>query len=151
MTGNHRWRNVLLLAFLMVILAGIALCVVSAARIDRRIPGVTILPLPLRCELEFYGQTAQPVFTVAAACPGIDSIRLWPMPIQFPWFEKPILPPGGQQADIYGRSTAGKGQVRESAARITYQVQLSRSTASQCRAGKFVQIGSLAVGRLRSW
>ena len=33
------------------------------------------------------GDTIQPLRTLALACPGIDYIRLWPLPIQQPWDE----------------------------------------------------------------
>ncbi len=82
------------LVFLLLVLFVCILCAVSAAGIDQSIPGVTIVPLLVgRCQLEIYDRTAQPVFTIAAACRGIDTIRLWPLPVQYPWFEDPILPP----------------------------------------------------------
>ena len=30
---------------------------------------------------------AQPAFTIAAGFPGRDLVRLWPLPVQNPWFE----------------------------------------------------------------
>jgi hypothetical protein len=43
--------------------------------------------LPAGCELFFFGEDAQPVFTIALGCPGRDLIRLWPWPVMDPWFE----------------------------------------------------------------
>ena len=39
------------------------------------------------CELIKFGRVLQPVVTIALACPGVDMIRLWPLPVQQPWFE----------------------------------------------------------------
>jgi hypothetical protein len=39
------------------------------------------------CDAIFFGDETQPVFTIAIGCPGSDLMRLWPLPIQDPWFE----------------------------------------------------------------
>ena len=33
------------------------------------------------------GRSLQPVYTITLACPRMDMMRLWPLPIQQPWFE----------------------------------------------------------------
>jgi len=43
--------------------------------------------LPAGCALFLYGTETQPAFTIAAGCPGRDLVRLWPLPVQSPWFE----------------------------------------------------------------
>jgi len=39
-------------------------------------------------EMIFIDKSLQPVYTVVMDCPGKDSIRLWPMPVVDPWFER---------------------------------------------------------------
>ena len=39
------------------------------------------------CELwDIYPPSAQPR-TLVLACPGVDAIRLWPLPVEKPWVE----------------------------------------------------------------
>ena len=54
---------------------------------DEPIPGALSTDLPGSCELIKFGRALQPVVTIAMACPGVDMIRLWPLPVQQPWFE----------------------------------------------------------------
>ena len=35
------------------------------------------------CDLDYH----IPIRSVALACPGLDYMRLWPLPIQRPWYE----------------------------------------------------------------
>ena len=49
--------------------------------------GVTTNQLASRCELDNFDNTVQPMHTLAFACPGMDYIRLWPLPMQKPLFE----------------------------------------------------------------
>ena len=56
-------------------------------RTEERIPGTVTTKLPVRCEIVQFGLNLQPVFTIALACPRMDMIRLWPLPVQQPWFE----------------------------------------------------------------
>ena len=51
------------------------------------IPGALSTDLPGSCELIKFGRVLQPVVTIALACPGVDMIQLWPLPVQQPWFE----------------------------------------------------------------
>ena len=39
------------------------------------------------CELWDVLPPSQPVRTLVLACPGVDAIRLWPLPVQQPWDE----------------------------------------------------------------
>lgn len=51
------------------------------------VPGATSYELIEDCELIHFGIRLQPTNTLALACPGMDMVRLWPLPIQKPWFE----------------------------------------------------------------
>ncbi len=39
------------------------------------------------CELWDIFPPSQPARTVALTCSGVDMVRLWPLPVQQPWFE----------------------------------------------------------------
>lgn len=49
----------------------------------------TDIPLIARCELIYIDTRLQPVNTLVLACPRMDMFRLWPLPMQHPWFEDP--------------------------------------------------------------
>ena len=51
------------------------------------IPGAISTKLPGACEIIQFGRGLQPIYTLALACPRMDMIRLWPLPVQQPWFE----------------------------------------------------------------
>ena len=51
------------------------------------IDGVTGFKLVGGCKLFYFTQPAQPMNTWVLACPRADMIRLWPLPVQQPWFE----------------------------------------------------------------
>jgi hypothetical protein len=59
------------------------------SRMHESIPGATGIPLIARCELIYFDSILQPVNTFVLACPRMDMFRLWPLPIQHPWFEDP--------------------------------------------------------------
>jgi hypothetical protein len=46
---------------------------------------VKSIQLVAGCELDIYDTTLWPVRTVALACPRVDYIRLWPLPIEEMW------------------------------------------------------------------
>ena len=78
--------------FVLVFLATffIALCIATVffvSRIHESITGATDIPLIARCELIFFDTRLQPVNTLVFGCPRMDMFRLWPLPIQHPWFE----------------------------------------------------------------
>jgi hypothetical protein len=50
-------------------------------------PGATSTTLIGRCELIRLDTRLQPQYTIVLACPRKDMIRLWPLPVQSPWFE----------------------------------------------------------------
>jgi hypothetical protein len=51
------------------------------------VEGVLGLKLVRRCELFFFSPPAQPISAIAFACPRMDLVRLWPLPIITPWSE----------------------------------------------------------------
>lgn len=51
------------------------------------IPGATSTELPGHCEIIQFSRVLQSAYTIAIACPMKDMIRLWPFPMQNPWFE----------------------------------------------------------------
>ena len=59
-------------------------------RVDYSIEGARILPLAMRCELWILEKPFYSEKTIALACPRIDLIRLWPLPMIQPWDEDSI-------------------------------------------------------------
>ena len=51
------------------------------------VEGVLQVRLINRCKLDIYDKPLQPFRTVVISCPRMDMIRVWPLPIQHPWFE----------------------------------------------------------------
>ena len=49
--------------------------------------GITGFKLIGGCKLYYFTQPAQPMKAWVLACPRTDLIRLWPLPVQQPWFE----------------------------------------------------------------
>ena len=75
--------------WLLVLLLAV---VVLAWRTEPLINGVWATKLVGGCQIELYSPHHQGVWTAAWACPGEDMTRLWPWPVQFPWFEQPLTP-----------------------------------------------------------
>ena len=48
-----------------------------------------------RCEVHYHKPSIR---AVALACPGVDYIRLWPLPVIQPWDERPELDYNKQSA-----------------------------------------------------
>ena len=94
----------------LLLLAGAILASLLALRPYQKISGVRAVRLPARCELELYDQTVQPVATAVLACPGVNAIRLWPLPVLQPWYEDPLSPPEGIKA---GSGTKVDGNLTE--------------------------------------
>jgi hypothetical protein len=64
-----------------------------ASRLREPVEGVYWLRLWRRCQIELHTPPVQDSYTIIWACPGEDSLRVWPLPLQQPWYEKPIEPP----------------------------------------------------------
>ena len=52
------------------------------------VPGVITRPLG-PCDVEWFEQWGG---AVVIACPHTDLIKVWPLPVQQPWYEDPITP-----------------------------------------------------------
>jgi hypothetical protein len=75
-------KKKLLIGFVIGFLIG----AVVLGRIYEQRPGTFIIEL-VRCQVEIYNPPAQPVTTVVFACPRVDAIRFWPIPVVQPWYE----------------------------------------------------------------
>ncbi len=80
-------RKTIITIFLVALITMPLVYAALAARTTYTIDGVKSIRLVDRCELDYFDNTVQPVRTLALACPGMDYIRLWPLPIQQLWFE----------------------------------------------------------------
>ena len=88
-----RRKGVLFLIFAVIILTlGVGLL---ASRIHEVIPGAITIELAGSCTLTHFDTTLQPVNTLVLACPKMDMIKLWPLPIEQPWFEDVWGKPSG--------------------------------------------------------
>ena len=73
----------------------LAMVALFALATRQKVPGVWSTHLLGRCELVHYTRASeQPERTITLDCPGIDSIRLWPLPPAQPWHEDPLRQPG---------------------------------------------------------
>ena len=97
-----------LLVLLAPFLLAMGLCVV---RTEKSTTGVLDIPLPGICSIWYFTERSQQPFRhVILGCPGVDAIRLWPLPIQQPWaedrFVQPWSPatPGPQKRMAYSAS-----------------------------------------------
>jgi hypothetical protein len=80
----QRRHFVILLWFVFCLLAGVAMTTTEYPTL----PGVYSTWLPARCRLiTFDNPVYQPFYTITLGCPGVDTIRLWPWPVEHPWFE----------------------------------------------------------------
>ena len=61
---------------------------VMSARTFHPIEGITAINLPAKCQLQYYYPPVETVNTLVLTCPGTEMMRLWPLPVQQPWFER---------------------------------------------------------------
>lgn len=80
----RRTKIILAVAITLTILMFVGYSWVTA---DKSIAGAVLFHLPVNCQVIYFDTSLQPVQTIAVGCPGVDMIRFWPLPIQFPWFE----------------------------------------------------------------
>lgn len=78
-----RLKAIKILLLLLPVLIGLLL----VFNIERRTPQITVVKLIARCQLELYEPPAQPTYSVCLSCPRVDTIRLWPLPMIYPFFE----------------------------------------------------------------
>ncbi len=51
-------------------------------------PGVIVRPLG-PCDVDWFEKWGG---SIVLACPHTDLIKVWPLPVQQPWFEDPLIP-----------------------------------------------------------
>jgi len=73
-------------SFIVPVAISLAVGYMLGGRIDRCTDKVWCLELVAGCELDYH---VPPVNAVALACPGVDLMRIWPLPIVQPWCETP--------------------------------------------------------------
>ena len=60
---------------------------IMAHRTFKVADGITAMDLPDNCQIQYYPPPAQRMSTLVLTCPGMDMMRLWPLPVEQPWFE----------------------------------------------------------------
>ena len=95
--AERRSSKAFLAGLLLGILVGLP-TIFLATRISKPLAGQISIKLVARCQIDILDTTLQPVNTILLNCPRVDSIRLWPLPVQMRWMEKPITPEGGTSA-----------------------------------------------------
>lgn len=80
-------RDTVVLIILVAMLTFSQAYAVLAPRTYQIIDGVRAIWLFGGCELEYFTEPAQPVNILVLACPRMDMIRLWPLPVEQPWCE----------------------------------------------------------------
>ena len=95
--AEKRGTKAFLAGLLLGILVGLP-AIFMATRVSRPLAGQISIKLVARCQIDILDTTLQPVNTILLNCPRVDSIRLWPLPVQMRWMEKPIAPEGGNSA-----------------------------------------------------
>lgn len=75
----------LLLAFLLFLFLLWELYIFC--NIDQPVKGAITVRFAPFCHITTYDKRLQPFFTVTLDCRRVDSIRLWPLPIIYPWYE----------------------------------------------------------------
>ena len=83
----HKKTKIFLLASVIILDIIIYSLILMDIRIDHPLEGVTEVEVTSKCDLDFYEKPAQPVFTVALACAGMDFLRIWPLPFVPNWEE----------------------------------------------------------------
>ncbi len=79
-------RQVLIFSVTFLITLGLAYRFLNLKTVETTRDAVSA-KLPGRCEIILFSRSLQPVYTIALACPRMDMIRLWPLPVRQPWFE----------------------------------------------------------------
>ena len=75
-------RDAVILVLVIAFLTFLQAYPVMAQRTFYVVEGITAMHLPGNCELQYYTSPAQPENTLVLTCPGMDMMRLWPLPVQ---------------------------------------------------------------------
>lgn len=79
-------RKIVLFMVLAVIILTLGVGLLTS-RIHETDPGAVAIDLTGKCSLVHFDTTLQPVNTLVLACSKMDTLKLWPLPIEQPWFE----------------------------------------------------------------
>ena len=93
----HRRWALCLLALLAILLLGGLL----ASRPRELVEGVWTVDTPGGCALDYHTSAK----ALALACPGVDYVRLWPLPVEQPWEEPERAPERGPVEKMAGPMT----------------------------------------------
>jgi len=80
--------NILLTIFLIALLSLPWAYNTLDARTFSHIKGITAMSLVGGCQLQYYTPPAHPENTLVITCPGMEMMRLWPLPMDQPWVEE---------------------------------------------------------------
>ena len=80
-------RDSAITILLVFVITTIQLFSVLTARSYKLTEDAWVTELVAECELWDVLPPSQPVRTLVLACPGVDAIRFWPLPVQQPWEE----------------------------------------------------------------
>jgi hypothetical protein len=86
-TFNRGVRNWKLLQFLFIFALAVFIAGLIHYRSYEIIDGAVGVELVAGCDIWIISPPLQPVKTAALACPDVDLIRLWPLPVKSPWSE----------------------------------------------------------------
>lgn len=80
-------RDSLIVILLVAILTTYQTVGILKARTYQLSKNTMVTRLIAGCELWDMFPSSQPARTVVLACPGVDTVRLWSLPMQQPWFK----------------------------------------------------------------
>ena len=89
-TGNEREikrMRTITISFLLTYFVSLFVAKALLTRVDTSLPGFTSIRLVRGCEVWVFDERLQPEDTVVLACPRMDGVRLWPLPVMSPWAE----------------------------------------------------------------
>jgi hypothetical protein len=79
-----RTAKLFFFSFLATLSLAFGVLSLRSYQVVERVTGVKLVG---GCELYFFSPPAKPEKTLALACPRVDLIRLWPLPVTTTWFE----------------------------------------------------------------
>jgi hypothetical protein len=77
----------ILYSLLIIIILTTALTLPLVSSIREPVEGAKTVDIYGLCEIVRYDTRLQPFVTWTIDCPRADSIRIWPLPIVYPWME----------------------------------------------------------------
>jgi hypothetical protein len=101
-TPDHCWvckewtqmndlKNSAILILLVGVLTAYQAFIILTSRTYQLTEHARATQLVVGCELWDVVPPSQTTRTVVLACPGVDAIRLWPLPVQQPWEEEQLI------------------------------------------------------------